>query len=103
MSKHHDRIKNDPRWKAARLACLERDGYACLDCGSNEQLEADHIVPLHVIAASDSWDLAVDLENLATRCKSCNIARYHAGATEVRQQWVNPNYPEVLAALAPGS
>lgn len=100
MSKHHEQIKNDPKWKEARAQCLERDGYQCVDCGTDAQLEADHIIPLHVIAQQDTWDLAVDVDNLATRCKSCNTKRYHAGATEVRQAWLNPSYPCLEPLLA---
>ena len=58
--------------KSTRLAVFERDGNACVRCGSTDRLEADHILPQsaggpHII------------ENLRTLCKSCNAARPVAG------------------------
>lgn len=58
--------------KSTRMAVFERDGYACVRCGSTDRLEADHILPQsaggpHII------------ENLRTLCKSCNAARPVAG------------------------
>lgn len=66
MSKHHDRIKNDPRWLAARAAAVERDGRACLRCGSEHRLEVNHIVRL-----ADGGE-AFDLDNLETLCRVCH-------------------------------
>ena len=59
--------------KSTRLAVFERDGHACVRCGSTDRLEADHILPQsaggpHII------------ENLRTLCKSCNAARPVAGS-----------------------
>ena len=45
MSRWHDQIKNRPEWHAARLECFERDGYACVDCGTDQDLQADHDFP----------------------------------------------------------
>ena len=99
MSQHHARIKNDPRYLAARVACFERDGYQCVDCGTDEQLEADHLVTLEQIAATGEWSLAWDVDNLATRCKTCNTRRYHDKAIEYRQEWISPAYPEIVDAI----
>jgi 5-methylcytosine-specific restriction endonuclease McrA len=55
------------RW---RCAVLERDGYRCVDCGSSERLNADHI---------DPNGARHDLANGATRCASC-----HARKTAMR-------------------
>lgn len=109
MSQWHAQIKNDPRWHAARAACLDRDGHACVDCGTTEHLEADHLVPLSVVLADpDTEHLAFDLDNLATRCgpraNGCNQRRGAAldQAGPVRQTWVHAGYPEVVAVVDAG-
>lgn len=108
MSRHHQTIKNDPRWKAARLACLDRDGHTCRDCGATaedltdapreDQLQADHIEEL-----ATAPDLAFEVDNLATRCGPCNRARHHAGPVAVRRHWTSPKYAQALttAGVAP--
>lgn len=97
MSKHHDRIKNDPRWKAVRAACLERDGYACVECGSTEQLQADHILELALHP-----DLAFELDNLQTLCQPCHEEKGKTGNAKQeinRMQWVNPKYEKELTGI----
>ena len=59
-------FKNDPRWKAARLRVLARDGHACVLCGSESDLTVDHIV-----ARSKGGELYDD-DNLRTLCRPCN-------------------------------
>lgn len=88
MSRLHQLIKDDPRYLKARRDCFIRDGYRCVDCGSGDRLEADHIIPL--VAGGDPFDL----DNLATRCKPCNL-RKGTDVPMVRQRWVNPAYPEL--------
>lgn len=99
MSKHFDKIKNHPRWKAARAACFERDGYQCVDCGTDEDLQADHLIELNQIMATGDLELAFDVDNLATRCGPCNRKRYHEGDKEFRQEWISPAYPEIMTAI----
>lgn len=48
-----------------RTAVYERDGWACLHCGSVESLTLDHIHP-YSRGGEDT------LENLQTLCRSCN-------------------------------
>ena len=91
MSQHHARIKNKARWKAARLACFERDDWACVRCGSDEQLEADHIEEL-----STAPDLAFELENLQTLCRACHIEKTNTKPGIMRNTWINPRYSELI-------
>lgn len=101
MSQHHRPIQNNrARWEAVRLACFERDGYACLECGTDEDLQADHVLELE-----EHPELAFELENLQTLCGPCNRAKHHrqAKAATVRAEYVSPRYLEVLAALAPAT
>ena len=55
-------------WDVVRSIIFERDGYICTYCGSDEQLEGDHIVPLSR-GGSNAFD------NLATACRPCNLAK----------------------------
>lgn len=52
-----------------RIEIFERDGYLCLDCGTDERLEIDHIIPV-----SKGGD-PVDPSNLQTLCRSCNAKK----------------------------
>lgn len=51
-----------------RAAIYERDEYACLMCGSTDDLTLDHIYP---------WSKGGEdtLENLRTLCRSCNSSK----------------------------
>lgn len=105
MSRHHDRIKNDPRWKAARVDCLDRDDHTCTcpgcvvcgtGCSSQDELEVDHIEPLSVVIDT-APELAFALDNLRTLCRPCHTHR--AAVTHTRRLWVNPRWPELLAEV----
>lgn len=50
---------------ALRLAIYERDGFACLHCGTTEGLSLDHIHP-YSLGGDDTFD------NLQTLCRPCN-------------------------------
>lgn len=95
MSKHHDAIKGDRRWKDARAACLERDGHACIWCGATTELEVDHIIELSV-----DPDLAFDLDNLRTLCRTCHDLRHEDTDQDEHQrlQWINPKYIDIIGA-----
>ncbi len=51
-----------------RESVLERDGEACLKCGSIHDLHMDHIIPW-------SQGGATDFDNLQTLCAPCNSAK----------------------------
>ena len=55
-------------WHIVRSIVLERDGHACTYCGSDKQLEGDHIVPLSR-GGSNAF------VNLATACRPCNLSK----------------------------
>lgn len=53
---------------AERTAILDRDGWACVWCGSTTDLELDHVIP---------WSRggACSATNLQTLCRRCNRAK----------------------------
>ena len=51
-----------------RQAVFERDGFACVYCGSDEYLQCDHDIPV-------SKGGETTLENLATACRVCNAKK----------------------------
>ncbi|MCD6371183.1 MAG: HNH endonuclease [Candidatus Aenigmarchaeota archaeon] len=44
---------------------FERDGWKCVYCGDNKNLQIDHIIPF-------SKGGTTNLDNLQTICKKCN-------------------------------
>lgn len=48
-----------------RLNTYQRDGYACVLCGSHDDLTLDHIIPVAVGGMNDP-------DNLQTMCRPCN-------------------------------
>lgn len=104
-SRNHDAIKNDPRWKAVRVQCFDRDDWTCQTCGAEDDLQADHRIPLDVLFAggitAETIDLALDLDNLVTLCRSCNArkgARQDIGQAE-RLDWIHPTVADSLGFL----
>ena len=67
--------RNDPRlsrkYKEVRLKALARDGWTCFYCGKEgKDMTIDHIIPI-----SKAPELAIDIENMVTACKSCNSSK----------------------------
>lgn len=60
---------------AVRRWCYERDDYRCADCGTEEDLTLDHLVPACV--GGTEW-----ASNLVTRCRRCNSLRHAAYVRE---------------------
>lgn len=54
--------------RAAKAAVFARDGWACVLCGSGDNLTLDHIVPM-------SQGGGNKLSNLQTMCEACNSAK----------------------------
>jgi hypothetical protein len=62
---------NDGIYSGNRLLALERDGWKCTQCGSQENLQAHHIEPV----PKDQFDPIVihRVENLRTLCAACHL------------------------------
>lgn len=73
-----------PNWQSQREKCLERDGYACRDCGMSTEscsevygkgLDVHHKVPFRTFAPFESrqdYENANKLTNLVTLCAKCH-------------------------------
>ena len=56
-------------WFKQRMACRERDGFVCKNCGSNKGLSVHHIIPFRTF---DDYIKANELNNLMTLCRHCH-------------------------------
>lgn len=63
-------------WHIVRSIVLERDGHKCTYCGSDKQLEGDHILPLKH-GGSNAFN------NLSTACRACNLSK----GSKTVQEW----------------
>lgn len=65
-------------WKELTETVFERDSYECVECGSGEQLDLSHLIPV-----SHEPSLKYVIENCVTHCRTCHI-RYHLDRGEAR-------------------
>ena len=76
-SKDRKKIYNSKRWKTVRLQALIRDNFMCVICKAENKetvaKEVDHIKEL-----KDRPDLAYDLDNLQSTCRSCHFKKTRA-------------------------
>ena len=84
---HSAKVCRSPRWKALRLAALERDGWRCVECGERRGLEVDHVLPVR-----DRPDLSYSLGNLQCLCGRCHARKTrlevgHVALPPARQAW----------------
>ena len=64
MSRYH-RALDRRKWAIARIRCLNRANWTCVDCGRYAKY-ADHIIPLQ--HGGDAYEQS----NLAARCRKCH-------------------------------
>lgn len=64
--------KRGKNWKIQREKTLQRDGFECQDCGSDELLVVHHKIPFREFEVEE-YEEANRLENLITLCRSCHI------------------------------
>ncbi len=67
--KYYEKLK-DPRWQKKRLEVFKRDGFKCLDCGSEKKTL--HVHHCHYIG-QNPWDTPIGL--LMTLCEDCHESR----------------------------
>ena len=93
ISRIRDTIAQTSQYKQWRIAVFKRDGYICIWCGSNKQLEADHIKPFSIIMKQNIISNVKDaincdelwfVDNGRTLCHSCHktTPTYGFGATQ---------------------
>ncbi len=81
FARHSAPVIRSQRWKGLRLLALDRDGYACVQCGERRFLEVDHVLPVR-----DRPDLSFALSNLQCLCGRC-----HARKTRLEIDLGTPN------------
>lgn len=68
--RHSKKITRGPRWHTLRMAVLERDGWACVQCGEQRRLEVDHVLPVRTHP-----HLAHAPANLQALCGPCHTKK----------------------------
>lgn len=99
--RHSRRVTRTKRWQVLRHEILERDGWACVDCGTRRgRLEIDHVKPVR-----SRPDLAFAADNLATRCSRCHSAktRIEVGWSPVFESPDRDDWANAVAELATGN
>ncbi len=74
-----DRVAQNPRYipQQVKLEVFHRDKGRCVKCGSNQQIEFDHIIPVSLGGSSTA-------NNVQLLCQSCNRTK---GNREVGELW----------------
>lgn len=67
MKTYSEKLK-DPRWQRKRLEVMQRDNFACCQCGDAESTLNVHHLKYH--KSGDPW--MTDDENLVTLCENCH-------------------------------
>ena len=58
-----------------RMAVLERRGSQCVNCGSNENIQIDHIMSVHFCFHNGMFEYCNSLDNLQPLCGNCNASK----------------------------
>lgn len=88
FARHSRPVLKSRRWLVLRHQILERDGWACVGCGTRRgRLEVDHIHPVRTAPGR-----AFDPANLQTLCPSCHTKKTriecgHKPLDPSRQAW----------------
>lgn len=61
-------MKLPKNWRYLRYMVFQRDDFQCVNCGSRNSIECDHIIP-RIHGGTN------DIHNLQTLCKSCHIEK----------------------------
>lgn len=93
-------------WAATRRAALERDGYACVRCGTDADAlgrnpDVHHIVPVrhYIEAAAFEKTDAHTLENVVTLCPPCHRkADFGHIAAETQRELIDVTRPTTVPA-----
>lgn len=75
-----------------RKLILKRFGNQCVECGANDNLEIDHILPV-----KSHPECAFDLDNLQVLCKECHKNKTASELIE------SPNYSKVVSIISCGT
>ncbi|MBL3568868.1 endonuclease [Rhodovulum sulfidophilum] len=65
--RHSRHVTRTRRWKVLRHQILERDGWACAECGKRGRLEVHHVKPVRTHP-----ELSFAPGNLKSLCPSCH-------------------------------
>lgn len=89
---HYGRKLRDPRWQKKRLEIMERDGWACVECGADRiTLNVHHTRYLRGCAP---WEYPSDM--LRTLCERCHEAEHgHVAEAPVliKRRISHPQFP----------
>ena len=66
----HQAFITSPAWRKVAAQVKERDGFACVDCGTTSGLTVHHLIPVRTAP-----DLALEHDNCVTVCRSCHGRR----------------------------
>ncbi|WP_417429530.1 HNH endonuclease [Kiloniella sp.] len=80
-------VTRGPRWRFLRRQALDRDGWACVRCGTHMRLECDHIKPVRTHP-----ELSYTFSNLQILCGRCHAKKTrievgHSVLPQKRQKW----------------
>jgi len=75
------RLRKHGQYKLWREKVLKKDNYACIKCGSKENIEADHVIPIF-----ENRHLMLEVSNGQVLCKKCHKKK----TREEHKRWLKP-------------
>ena len=78
MKTYSEKLK-DPRWQQKRLKVMERDGWACVDCGEKKKSLSVH----HSYYVTGRMPWMYPMWSLQTLCSDCHKERHENVASRV--------------------